>query len=139
MAFIVSKVSFSSVVIGEKGHGLPFDNLWHEMCNLRARMSDFIRSSADIGWVHEILELPIGQANIRVQPEEYARVKGQPAKNVSEIEKWGDSSDLILLSKLLQRNIICVKPENGVDKATIHRPDDQSVQVCCFVFVCCVG
>ena len=113
------------------------------MCNLRANLSEFIKTSADIGWVHEMLELPSKEqndeyfidangmiVNVRVQPEKYANVKGQPAKDASELEKWGDSSDLILLCKMLKRNIICVAPENGVDKATIYHPDAQSVQVC---------
>lgn len=105
-------------------------------------MSDFIKTSADIGWVHEMLELPAKEqngeyvvdenrkiVNVRVQPEEYANVKGRPANDPSELEKWGDQQDIILLSKMLKRNIIRVTKENGVDKATIYHPDDQSVQV----------
>ena len=103
-------------------------------------MARFIKVSPDITWIHEMLELPLKDQNgkyvyknvnelenVPVRPEEYANVKGQPAKNASEFEKWGDLADIILLCKVLKRSIVCVQKENSsnLQLAKIHQPDDQ--------------
>ena len=101
-------------------------------------MAGFIKESSDIKWIHEMLELPSKEQNgkyvyknvkefVNVRPEEYANVKGQPAKNASEFEKWGDLADIILLCKVLRRSIVCVQKENSsnLQLAKIHQPDDQ--------------
>ena len=103
-------------------------------------MARFIKESSDIKWIHEMLELPFKNqngkyvyknvnelVNVHVRPEEYANVKGQPAKNASEFEKWGDLADIIILCRLLDRSIVCVQKENSsnLQLAKIHLPDDQ--------------
>ena len=132
--------AFRSVVVSKEGYEMPSDVIWQEMCMLRSNMCQFIceKSSADsdMDWIYPMLEIitAINGETVSnyVSPQTYARVKGKPAMQPNDIEKWGDTADIMVLCKMLNMKIICVRKEKDNDiaaTATIYHPADKSLKV----------
>ena len=67
-----------------------------------------------------------------VAMDKYVKEKRKPARNATEVIKWGDVPDIILCCKALNRPIICItSTSNSVSEklATTYLPGDTQLGV----------
>ena len=133
-----------AVVVGEKGEEMEKELVRQWMRILRQDLGCFIRinektKKREFSWISELFELPKKDIDgkfmskdgvlvkVNVSPDVYASVKEKPAETASELEKWGETADIILSAKFYKRPIICVNSSNSA--ATIYHPDDKNYDV----------